>query len=98
MPPKNCEWPTRSTPGTASICASRRIGSGLVKLVRDWVISRFAPRKSAPPASTEFTACSRPISRKAAPSESRVKPVRVLRRISAPQTSGRYFSAMAAGP
>ena len=54
-PPNHCCHITCSTPGTDSICGSRRIGSDCVNDTRAWVTSRVAPTKSAPAENSTFT-------------------------------------------
>src|SRR3546814_18007389 len=93
-PPKNCECETLCTPGTDSICGNSRIGNGWVKLTRAWVIKRLAPRKSAPPENSEFTACNNPSNRNAALNDRPVNSVRVFLRHKPDQISGRYLSNM----
>src|SRR6185295_871591 len=78
--PNHCCHMTLSTPGTDSICGSRRIGSDCVKDTRAWVTSRVAPTKSAPAEKSTLTACSRPKSRNAVTIESSVRTRRVFLR------------------
>src|SRR5688500_7073795 len=77
-PPNHWLHITRSTPGTDSICGSRRIGSDCVNDTRACVTSRVAPTKSAPAENSTFTACSKPNNRNAVTIESRVRTVRVF--------------------
>src|SRR5688572_10674849 len=79
-PPNHWLHITRSTPGTASICGSRRNGKEVVNETRAWETRRVAPTKSAPAVNRTLTACSSPNSRNAVTIDSRVRTVRVFLR------------------
>ena len=76
-PPNHCWYATRATPGMASNFGTMLSGNGLVKDTRACTIRRVAPTKSAPALKMVFTDCSRPNSRNAMITDSRVRMVRV---------------------
>src|SRR4029077_2920733 len=75
--PNHCWYATRATPGMASSFGTMLRGSGLVNDTRACTIRRVAPTKSAPALKMVFTDCSKPNSRNAMITDSRVRMVRV---------------------
>src|SRR5690349_16141345 len=93
MPPNQAAYAVFFTPGVDWICGSRLYGSICVIDSRDATTRRSAPAMLPPLLKATRTESSRPNSRNAAITDSKVREVRVLLRNSADQMREKYFMA-----